>query len=163
MKTGIATLAAMLSVMGVLIIGAALTLNEPARLYWFLFASQLILVCTAFLIAWSASELLSHLSKSDHRGFAIVQIVMRLVVAGLVFMSVDWIHHKPQIEESIHGLSGMEGSFANATHQGMQVFIFACFTVIIVKLILSYVQGVVLGQSNRASESECRALRFPLD
>lgn len=145
MKTGIATLTIMLSITGSFIVGAALAFNEPARLYWFLFISELFLVCSAFLTAWSAGDALSRLTKLEHCGLVVVKVVTLLIISVLLFISGDWVHLKPQMEDSIQQLVGMEGLYAQASHDGMQLFMFACLMVAIVKLILAYIQGVILG------------------
>ena len=154
MKTGIATLVIMLSISGSLIVGAALTLNEPARLYWFLFASELFLLCAAFLTAWSAGNILSRLTKPKRCGLELVKIVALLTISILLFISGDWVHQKPQMKDSSQQLEGMEGLYAQATHDGMQLFMLACLMVVIVKLILAYIQGVILGNGGDSSSKK---------
>ena len=80
--------------------------------------------------------------------------VALLTISILLFISGDWVHQKPQMKDSSQQLEGMEGLYAQATHDGMQLFMLACLMVVIVKLILAYIQGVILGNGGDSSSKK---------
>lgn len=151
MTKAISILAVMLTIMGCLIVGGALALNTPARVYWLLFLTELILICTGFLAAWSSGDTLAYLSAVRSRGQIIMKMVALLSTSALLFICGIWVHQKTQMETSIRQLSGMEGAFAHASHQAMQLFILTCMMVICLKLTLGYVRGVVTAYKKFAS------------
>ncbi|MFM9271396.1 hypothetical protein ACJ7V3_14250 [Halomonas elongata] len=148
MTKAISTLAIMLTIMGCLVVGCALALITPGRLYWLLFLTELLLICAGFLVAWSSGDVLADPSAIRSRRQTIIKMMALLSTSALMFVCGIWIHHKPRMETSIQQLAGMEGTLAYASHQAMLLFILACLVILCLKLTLGYFQGVATADRN---------------